>query len=519
MFRSLPKYRIREQQWTDYLTGFVLICGLLLIGCNPSVDVSPKQSETVSGSSALVEPVSNWEPGVRQKIEQFCGDCHAMPIPSTFPKASWPEEVRQGFAFYIDSGRTDLPEPKRADVVRYFQESAPDQVVVPRADEVPQESTSLQFVKGPSNLDGSSSVAIAHLNWNEDRRDMLVTEMHAGAVWRWRPESNQLARIATGRNICRVTRCDWNSDGLEDLITGEMGSFPVGDHNNGRVSLLIAKVDGSYEPLVIADGLSRVVEAVPLDFDEDGDLDVVVADFGWRKTGGLKLLRNTSADQAQPKFNVEVLDDRHGALGVQIQDMNGDGRPDLVVAFGQEFESVEVYYNRSPRAWDHQVVYRLPDPSYNASAFQIADIDKNGSLDIVLTCGDTMDALIPKPYHGVHCLKNVGDEKFEDIDLGLLVGALQATVADFDNDGDMDIAAIGLYPESYRDPGAYDSIVWWEQRDNLTFVRHSIQRDDCSHACCTAADIDGDGRIDLIVGDWLRPDSTGFHVFFNRPAK
>jgi hypothetical protein len=38
------------------------------------------------------------------------------------------------------------------------------------------------------------------------------------------------------------------------------------------------------------------------------------------------------------------------------------------------------------------------------------------------------------------------------------------------------------------------------------------------HATCTAADVDRDGRIDLIVGEWADKDAKGaLKVFWNRP--
>ena len=56
---------------------------------------------------------------------------------------------------------------------------------------------------------------------------------------------------------------------------------------------------------------------------------------------------------------------------------------------------------------------------------------------------------------------------------------------------------------------------WWEQKGNLEFTRHSIERDHCAHATCTTGDVNGDGRIDLIVGEWLSEDRSSFRVFLN----
>jgi hypothetical protein len=296
-----------------------------------------------------------------------------------------------------------------------------------------------------------------------------------------------------------------------------MGAFPVGDHQLGSITLLIGQSTGQPIKVSLASGLSRVVEAKLLDYDEDGDMDVLVADFGWHKTGALRLLRNDGSSKETPRMTAEILEHKHGPLGVEVADLDQDGHLDFVVAYGQEYETVEVYLRRGPGQFDHKVVDRLKDPSYNASSFHLADIDGDGRLDIVHTCGDTMDSMLPKPYHGVRWIHNRGDGQWETHELGLLVGALNATSADFDGDGDLDIAAVGLFPDASRStPGAFDSVCWWEQREGLKFVRHSIERDTCSHAACTTQDVDGDGRIDLLIGQWQSADQSAVRVYLNK---
>lgn len=257
--------------------------------------------------------------------------------------------------------------------------------------------------------------------------------------------------IANGKNLCRINVCDWNKDGFNDYLIGEIGATIVSDFKLGCVSLLIGKPDGSVDRHVIAEDLARTGEAVPFDYDEDGDLDVLVAEFGWNRSGGFRLLRNqtppnTPADAL--RFNEEILDPRHGILAIQIADMDGDSRMDIVTAYGQEYEMVEILFNRAPGEYEKKVIARMPDPSYNSSAILVSDLDGDGNLDVKCT---------------------------------------------------------------------YDSVCWWEQKENLEFVRHSIERDHCLHATCTAADVDGDGRIDLVVGELADKNAKGaLRVFWNR---
>ena len=490
------------------------------VGC----DSKPKTSELNSGK--VEKKVFSAESIAR--IDRFCSDCHKMPDPTTFPKSRWPEEVLQGYNFYVDSLRTDLDEPDRLETIKYFQANAPDVVIVPRADAMESPVASTHFELTDAYQAIVEAPATAQVQWVPKSKSLLFTNMRNGELHEWQaiprsdsdtsPKAPKL--IAAGSHICRATICDWNQDGVDDYLLGEMGSFPVGDHDKGRISLLIGNSTGNTTPTILMDKVSRVVEAKPFDFDEDGDMDVIAADFGWRKTGGLRLLKNVGGTPDKPEMESVVLDPRHGPLGIEIADMNGDGKKDYLVAYGQEFESIELNLNRGPGKYDRQVIVSLADPSYNMSAFQVVDLDLDGKLDVVYSCGDTMDALLAKPYHGIGWVKNMGDDKFEHHWLGLMVGALQPTVADLDGDGDLDIAAVGMFPGAKDEPkGTFDSICWWEQCAGLEFVRHSIEQDRCTYASCTTADINGDGRLDLVVGEWLIPNSSAFRVYLNQPTE
>ena len=512
------------------LSKLVLLVALigLIAGCKESEETSQSEPLTV----AKLE-----DPATIAKVTNFCGNCHPIPSPSSFPRANWPAEVDRGFKFYEESNRTDLEEPVYGDVLRYFQSQAPEELDIPRAEAFPVVASSVAFTPSAMLAADAPSSLTAHVVWEADKQAILFTDMTTGKIRRWKPESSEsfasaaatdtvmlddTSIIAEGKNLCRIGVVDWNGDGVNDYILGEIGSTIISDLKLGNISLAIGNKDGSVQRYVLAEKLARSIAGVPFDYDADGDLDILVAEFGWNKSGGFSLLRNNSVPDCPPeqlKFDYEVIDPRHGVLAIELADMNADGKMDIVTAYGQEYETIEVFYNQGAGKYNHEQLVRMPDPSYNSSSMRIVDIDKDGRLDIVHTCGDIFDSFIPKPFHGARIIRQLEGGRFERVELGMLIGAMQSAVADFDNDGDLDISAVGLFPGVDNNKFSFDSVVWWEQTAPMKFTRHSIEKNHCLHATCEAADVDGDGRTDLVVGEWKEGKVAGaLRIYWNRPA-
>ncbi len=492
-----------------------------------------------STKTVLHEPLQDQVVSKNQlKIEQFCGNCHPFPSPSSFPKSNWPAEVERGFGFYTQSGRTDLEEPLVHETVQYFQRLAPEKLVVPSAETFAVFPSTVRFLPSPLMVSGDKVSLTADMKWDSTEQLLYFSDMANSKLRRWSMNEDQNFSdrsaneiitlrpenvLAEGNHLCRMTECDWNRDGLKDFMVAEIGSMLISDQKLGTVSVYLQQPNGKMERIVLASGLARPVEAVPWDYDEDGDLDVVIAEFGYNTEGCLSLLRNqlagSSISRNESDFKHEVIDSRHGQLAVVLADMNGDSKLDIVTAIGQEYESVIIRYNEGGGKYRSELVMALPDPSYNTSSIQVCDLNGDGKLDILHTSGDIFDSFVPKKFHGVRWIQNLGEGRWETRDLGMLIGSMQTTTADFDQDGDLDIAAVGLFPASatFSPDISYDSVVWWEQQADLKFVRHSIERDHCLHSSCTSADIDGDGRVDLVVGEWAEGDvAASFRVFWNR---
>jgi hypothetical protein len=452
---------------------------------------------------------------VELQARQFCGACHQAPRPESFPQDRWPHEVDRGYEFYLLSGRSDLTLPKRSELVAYYQQLAPERLVMP-APPVPQkEPRFVQFecswASEPSGIATVAHVLPLPRADQTPSSEFAYCDMRSGTV-AWLAiasggvHSKRHLQLQNPDHICRT---DFDGDGISDYLACDLGSFLPEDHNRGRVVWLRPQADDmtSFDQISILEDVGRVADAQVADFDGDGDPDIVAAVFGWHSTGGILLLRQTGWEQGRPQFAREVLDERNGTIHVPVADLNGDGRPDFVALISQEHESVEAFLNRGDGKFDKQLIYRAPDPSYGSSGIELVDLDGDGDLDVLYTNGDTFDSYYVKPYHSIRWIENRGEHGWHDRKLADLPGVHRALAADLDGDGDLDIAACCLIsPTSIeRQPEItrVASIVWLEQRQG-EFVMHEVEADRPIHATLALADVNHDGLPDLVVGNFVQ---------------
>lgn len=478
-----------------------------LCGCSESS--SPFVKESIAVTSL---PKTSSHESIAAQVTTFCGACHATPPANSFPRAAWPKEVARGFDFYHESGRTDLVEPDQQKVVEYYQSLAPVSLAVDvPVEAVEKGSKRLKFRQQHSPKPTIDAPAVSFLSWTKTSASakpaLLFTDMRSGDLRKidFSKPAPTTTRLLSAKSLSHVESCDLDGDGKLELVCAELGSISSGDHRNGVV-ISARPLFGRDEwpSTLLLSGLGRVADVRPADFDQDGDSDLLVAEFGHLRTGSIFVLENAGLRDSVPEFKRHEIDSRHGTIHVPTADLNGDGRLDFIALISQEYESVVAFLQVDAWKFESHEIFRAPDPAYGSSSIEISDLDSDGDRDVIYTNGDTFGSDDLKPYHAIHWLENQGSYPFVDHKLAGMVGVQIARPADLDGDGDVDVIAGALMPRHLgRLPelAKHDSVLWLEQTSRGRFVRHSLERGDFAHAAICPADLDDDGDLDVAIGN------------------
>jgi hypothetical protein len=339
-----------------------------------------------------------------------------------------------------------------------------------------------------------------------------------------RPTWRVLARLPVPAHAEVV---DLDGDGHLDVIVACLGSFYPTDSRTGSVVWLRGSADGTFTAIPLLEDVGRVADVQAADFNGDGKLDLVVAVFGWRKSGEVLYLENRTKDWSKPAFVPHVVDQRHGAIHVPVCDLNGDGKPDFVALISQEHETIVAFLNEGGGRFRKETIYTAPHPAFGSSGIQLVDLNGDGRLDVLYTNGDSMDSDYLKPYHGVHWLENRGTFPFVPHTLTTMPGVMRAVAADLDGDGLLDVVAVSWLPRHVfpqRAKLGLDAVILLRQTAPGQFARYWLENGSCDHSTCAVGDLMGDGRLHLVMGNFYfrdpPPQAAAITIWRNvTPAK
>ena len=327
--------------------------------------------------------------------------------------------------------------------------------------------------------------------------DVLVADMLANRVgWiRQFPAGVYTEKWISGPlpAPAHVSPVDIDTDGDLDILVACMGQLFPNNDKIGSVVILENAGKENFTAHVIADHIARVTDVRAADFNGDGRLDLVAGQFGY-DDGETRWMENLGNWQ----FRSHILQSLSGTVHTIPVDIDKDGDMDFVSIVTQEWEELYVFENDGRGNFKSHLVWGSTNEDYGSSGIRLADLNKDGLIDVLLTNGDAFDYLPPRPrpWHSVQWLENKGGYKFEHHSIGSLPGASSAVAVDLDGDGDLDIAAVSCY--NFWEKPDSQSIVWFENDGKMNFVEHAVSHTPTHLISLEPADMNGDGKPDLV---------------------
>ncbi|MBK7872349.1 MAG: VCBS repeat-containing protein [Saprospiraceae bacterium] len=435
-----------------------------------------------------------------------CASCHVQPMPEMLDKMTWKEGVMPQMAYYLGMRGLfeKMTEVNPDDIVTIMQAKIyPDKPLLVEADwqkivdyyiENAPEKPLPQASKALVTL-GLPFFEIKTIEGMSDRPPMVTMlkidttngHLYAGRRdKRWLEIYDKtLKRIDSIGLESPVSDIYWNEK--QELLTLQMGIMDPNDSPKGKL------IQNQGQTLL--DSLRRPVHLLMEDLNEDGTPDYLICNYG-NEVGHLSWYDGKN-------FQAHTLKDLPGARNTILYDMNNDGRLDIITLFCQSRESIYIFYNNGNGTFKEEKILEFP-PVYGSSFIELADMNGDGKPDILYTNGDNADySLSLKNYHGLRIFLNDGQNHFTERFFYPIYGASKVQAADFDGDGDLDLATIAFFNNVHQQPN--EGFLFFENKGNFQFEISTFAVPGSTWLVMDVGDLDQDGRLDIVLGNFFKP--------------
>ncbi len=313
-----------------------------------------------------------------------------------------------------------------------------------------------------------------------------------------------------------LVAADLDGDGDLDLTSVDIRGKPSKStlfwfENDGK---------GAFKQHIIHDGEPGWFERHAVgDVNGDGKPDVVVVN---NRDGHVLWFANNDRPAAGPWKRFVVTTKLPRAYDVALADLDGDGHLDVAVA-GYASSLVAWFENPGKDGWNrewprHEVGDKMPE----ARTIRAGDFNGDGKIDLLATaCGGEKTPAGADQGGRVVWYENPGNPRKQPWKKHVIDDKSWAPIhgqpVDLDGDGDLDVVmALGM-----RDalaPSEKHLVVWYENvgkpGKGLAWKKHVIGQLPYAFEA-VAADLDGDVDVDVVASAWAKGDRV---VWFENPG-
>jgi len=282
---------------------------------------------------------------------------------------------------------------------------------------------------------------------------------------------------------------------IADLDGDGLLDVVVCDGESNRIGWIRQSPRGVFTETVVGDPVAGPAHVSVCDLNADGRPDLLIASMGSilpnnDRIGRVVVMENLGAGV----FHTRTLAENLARVSdVRGADFNGDGRIDLVVGqFG--YVQGEIRWMENLGNWNFRSHALLDQPG--TITVPPADYDGDGQIDIA--------ALVSQDSEAVHLFRNLGGGEFRDLVLWRSKdeswGSSGLDVADMNRDGlpDLIYSNGDGFDVGVTKPAVWHGLQWLENRGYGDFLYHRIGN---MPGCYSpiAADLNQDGRPDIVT--------------------
>jgi hypothetical protein len=429
----------------------------------------------------------------KELSQKYCVGCHIYPGPELLDRSTWEHGTMPFLRSRLGLDQFNPLDPGQKAVLdewaliwKYYLEAAPEKPL-PQGPRAKIQMGLKQFsVTNPQYRPGKRFVTFTQI-------DPAARQIYAGNA-----ETKSLDVLDSGGKVLSSVTLDSPPVGLTYRSNGWyatlIGRVPPHDQRLGKLVLLEKSGNAFSKRSDVLVDLPRPTDCSFGDLNGDGREDIVVSGFG-NISGELTWHENRTGGQYIP----QVILGRPGAVRTELFDFDKDGRLDILVLMAQAKEGLYMLLNDGNGTFAELPILEQ-HPVWGYSGFQLIDFNRDGFLDLLTTNGDNGEyASCLKNYHGIRLYLNDKRYQFKEAFFYPLNGAFKAIAADFDQDGDLDIAAISYFPDYEGSPE--ESFVYLENQGSLKFEAFSFPDSAMGRwLVMDAGDVDGDGDLDIVLG-------------------